>query len=43
VLAEEIKANATVWEVQFNSVEAKLDTHREKWKSVVPDPRKAKP
>ena len=43
VLAGEIKTNATVWELRFNSVETKLDTHREKWKSVVPDPRKARP
>jgi hypothetical protein len=43
VLAEEIKANATVWELRFNSVEAKLDVHWEKWKTVVPDPRKANP
>lgn len=43
VLAGEIKANATVWELRFNSVEAKLDVHREKWKSVVPDPRNVKP
>jgi hypothetical protein len=43
VLAGEISANATVWELRFNSVEAKLDVHREKWKSVVPDPRNARP
>jgi len=43
VLAGEIKANALVWEVRFNSVEAKLDVHREKWKSVVPNPAKAGP
>ena len=40
VLAGEIKANAIVWELRFNSVEAKLDVHRERWKAVVPDPRK---
>ena len=40
VLAEEIKANVKVWEIRFNSVEAKLDVHREKWKPIVPDPRK---
>lgn len=40
VLAGEIKANVTVWELRFNSVEAKLDVHRENWKAVVPDPRK---
>jgi hypothetical protein len=28
------------WEVRLNSVEAKLDVHREEWKKVVPDPRK---
>jgi hypothetical protein len=39
----EIKANATAWELRFNSVEAKLDVHREKWKAVVPVPRKARP
>jgi hypothetical protein len=27
------------WEVRLNSVEAKLDVHREEWKKVVPDPR----
>jgi hypothetical protein len=43
VLAGEITANTTVWELRFNSVEAKLDVHREKWKAVVPDPRKARP
>lgn len=43
VLAGEISANSTVWELRFNSVEAKLDVHREKWKSVVPDPRSARP
>jgi hypothetical protein len=32
VLAREIETNATVWELRFNSVEAKLDVHREKWK-----------
>jgi len=39
VLAGEVKANAVVWEVRFNSVEAKLDVHREKWKAVVPNTR----
>jgi hypothetical protein len=40
VLAGEIKANATVWQLRLNSVEAKMDVHREKWKTVVPDPAK---
>lgn len=41
VLADNIKADMTAWRVRFNSVEAKLDFHREKWKTVIPDPRKA--
>jgi hypothetical protein len=41
VLAENIKANAAAWQVRFNSVEAKLDFHREKWKMVIPDPRRS--
>jgi hypothetical protein len=43
VLADNIKANATAWRVRFNSVEAKLDFHREKWKTVIADPRNATP
>ena len=41
VLAENIKADAATWQVRFNSVEAKLDFHREKWETVIPDPLKA--
>jgi hypothetical protein len=41
VLADHIKSDMTVWQVRFNSVEAKLDFHRERWKTVIPDPRKA--
>jgi hypothetical protein len=41
VLADNIKGDMTAWRVRFNSVEAKLDFHREKWKTVIPDPRKA--
>jgi hypothetical protein len=43
VLADNIKADKTGWQVRFNSVEAKLDFHREKWKAVIPDPRNATP
>ncbi len=43
VLADNIKADAKTWELRFNSVEAKLDFHREKWKTVIPDPRSATP
>ena len=38
VLADNIKADAKTCELRFNSVEAKLDFHREKWKAVIPDP-----
>ena len=41
ILAGEIKTNVTVWELRFNSVEAKLEVHREKWKAVVPNPSDA--
>ncbi len=41
VLEDNIKADAKTWELRFNSVEAKLDFHREKWKAVIPDPRNA--
>lgn len=43
VLADNIKENVRIWELRFNSVEAKLDLHREKWKKVVPDPRSRPP
>ena len=38
VLADNIKAEAGTWQLRFNSVEAKLDFHREKWKAVIPKP-----
>jgi hypothetical protein len=37
-LSGEIKPNANVWELRFNSVEAKVNVHREKWKTGVPNP-----
>jgi len=43
VLADNIKADAKTLELRFNSVEAKLDFHREKWKAVIPDPRSTTP
>jgi hypothetical protein len=39
VLADNIKADLTAWQIRFDSVEANLDFHREKWKTVIPDPR----
>jgi len=39
VLADNIKANIAAWQVRFNSVEAKLNFHREKWKTAIPDLR----
>ena len=38
VLTDNIKAEAGTWQLRFNSVEAKLDFHRENWKAVVPKP-----
>lgn len=38
-LKEHIK-ELNVWETRYNAVEAKLDFHREKWKTVVPAPGK---
>jgi hypothetical protein len=35
VLADNIKADIIGWQVRFNSVEAKLDVHREKWKTEI--------
>jgi hypothetical protein len=43
ILADNIRADASDWEVRFNSVEAKLDFHREKWKAIIPDPRRSTP
>ena len=43
VLKDNIKADTKTWELRLNSVEAKLDFHREKWKAVIPDPRSATP
>lgn len=40
ILANEVKDGVPEWELRFNSVQAKLDHHRELWKPVVPDPRR---
>jgi len=37
VLADSMKADAARWQVRFNSVEAKLDFHRERWKAAIAD------
>ena len=40
VLAGNIRVDRQVWAIRYNSVEAKLDVHRERWKAVIPDPRR---
>lgn len=45
VFANELRPNVdknefAAWKMRLNSVEAKLDLHREEWKAWVPDPRK---